>query len=191
MPNFIKKNIFKEMKIIRRSAFLIFILLLFAPSAGYSQDNEDPMRTKLIDAAREIMTSAGTCALITVDREGRPRVRTMDPFLPESDLTVWFGTNPGSRKVDQIRKDPRVTLYYLGEDGSGYVMIHGMAQLVNDREEKEKRWKAEWEAFYPGRPDDYLLIRVTPEWMEVISYAHGISGDPITWEPPRVQFDSK
>jgi general stress protein 26 len=115
----------------------------------------------------------------------------MDPFLPESDFTVWFGTNPKSRKVDQIKKDPRVTLYYLENDGAGYVMIHGKAKIVNDQKEKEKRWKVEWEAFYANRDEDFLLIKVSPEWMEVISYAHGVVGDPSTWETPSVIFDPK
>ena len=39
--------------------------------------------------------------------------------------------------------------------------------------------------------NDYLLIKVTPEWMEVVSYAHNLVGDTITWEPPIVVFDKK
>ena len=163
------------------------------PSTGFNQiiKLQDSINNKLKKAAREIMTSAGTCALITIDQEGRPRVRVMDPFVPESDFTVWLGTNTNSRKVDQIKKDPKVTLYYLDIDGSGYVMIHGTAQIVIDQEEKEKRWKVEWEAFYPNKTEDYLLIKVSPEWLEVISYTRGIAGDPTTWEPPTVLFDSK
>lgn len=177
----------------KNSIHLIFIIFLLIPSVGFNQNKEhlDSLNNKLIIAAREIMTSAKTCALITLDHEGSPRVRTMDPFLPESDFTVWFGTNPKSRKVDQIKKDPRVTLYYLQSDGSGYVMIHGTAQIVNNQKEKEKRWKVEWESFYPNKSEDFMLIKVSPEWMEVISYAHGVVGDPITWETPRVIFDSK
>ena len=135
------------------------------------------------------MTFEETCALITLDDESRSVVRAMDPFLPERDFTVWFGTNPKSRKVDQIKKDARVTLYYLGSNSSGYVMIHGIAEIVNNQNEKEKRWKAEWEAFYPNKPEDFILIKVSPEWMEVISYGHGVIGDPLTWETPRVIFD--
>ena len=181
------------MKKINKSIYLIFTIFLLIPSVGFNQNNEhlDSLNNKLINAAREIMTSAETCALITLDHEGRPRVRAMDPFLPESDFTVWFGTNPKSRKVDQIKKDPRVTLYYLASDGSGYVMIHGIAQIVNNQKEKEKRWKVEWESFYPNKPEDFILVKVSPEWMEVISYAHGVVGDPITWETPRVIFNSK
>jgi general stress protein 26 len=181
------------MKQFKKSIYLIFTILILFPFTGFNQNSEaiDSLNNKLIDAAREIMTSAGTCALITLDQEGRPRVREMDPFLPESDFTVWFGTNPKSRKVDQIKKDPKVTLYYLESDGAGYVMIHGTAQIVDDQEEKEKRWKVEWEAFYPNKPEDYLLLKVSPQWMEIISYTHGIVGDPETWEPPKVFFDSK
>jgi len=175
----------------RNSIYLIFTILLFIPFKSFSQ-NIDPNNVsniKIKNAAREIMTAAGTCALITLDEEGRPRVRVMDPFLPESDFTVWFGTNPKSRKVNQIKKNPKVTLYYLDSDASGYVMIHGKAQLVDDQKVKEKRWKDEWEAFYPNKPEGYILIKVSPEWMEVISYTHGILGDPTTWQPPVILFD--
>ncbi|MDH5415425.1 MAG: pyridoxamine 5'-phosphate oxidase family protein [Flavobacteriaceae bacterium] len=134
------------------------------------------------------MNTAMYCALITLDEEGRPRVRAMDPFKPEVDLTVWFGTNPNSRKVSQIKNDPRVTLYYLDNDASGYVMIHGMAQLVDDPKEKERRWKTEWKSFYPKKPEGYLLIKVIPEWMEIISTSRGIVGDKVTWKPPMVLF---
>ncbi len=181
------------MKLLKKSIRALFLILLFIPVLGISQNVEkkDSVNSKLKYTAREIMTSVSNCALITVDQEGRPRVREMDPFAPENDFTVWFGTNPKSRKVEQIENDPSVTLYYLDTDGSGYVMIHGKAQLVNDAKEKEKRWKVDWEAFYPNYPDDYLLIKVIPEWMEVISYAYGVVGDPVTWEPPIVKFNSK
>lgn len=181
------------MKSLRKSIYLICPVLLLIAFNGFSRHftSKDSSTIKLMIAAKEIMTAAGTCALITLDEEGRPRVRVMDPFIPESDLTVWFGTNPKSRKVNQIKKDPRVTLYYLDSDASGYVMIHGKAQLVDDQKEKEKRWKDEWKAFYPNKPEGYLLIKVTPEWMEVISYTRGITGDPTTWQPPIVLFDTK
>jgi general stress protein 26 len=112
----------------------------------------------------------------------------MDPFDPEYDLTVWFGSNPQSKKVNQIKQNPNVTIYYLDTDGSGYVTIHGIAQIVVDQKEKENRWKDEWETFYPNRPEGYLLIKVSPIWMEIISYVRGIIGDPITWQAPTVVF---
>lgn len=168
----------------------VFILITI-PFSGFSQslEQEDSNADqRIIAAAKEIMGAAGTCALITLDDDGAPRVRAMDPFAPEDDFTIWFGTNSRSRKVDQIKKDPRVSLYYLDKDASGYVIIHGRARLVNDPMEKEKRWKAAWEAFYPDKTQDYLLIEVSPLWMEVLSPPKGISADPLTWQPPVVNF---
>lgn len=181
------------MKNLRKSFFITFVIILSIPFKGFSQEikSNDSLNSYLIQAAREIMTSAGTCTLITLDQEGRPRARVMDPFLPESDLTVWFGTNSKSRKVQQIENDPRVTLYYFDKDASAYVMMSGKAQLVDDLIEKEVRWKNEWEAFYPNKQKEYLLIKVTPDWIEVLSYSRGILGDPVTWEPPKVIFDLK
>ncbi len=181
------------MKTLQKPIFIVFLIILLIPFEGFSQNKiiTDSTNDKLISAAKEIMNLAGTCALITLDEEGRSRVRAMDPFVPESDLTVWFGTNSKSRKVNQIKKDPRVTLYYLDNDGSGYVMIHGIAKLVNNKEEKEKWWKDEWEAFYPKNKKTYLLIKVSPVWMEISSTTRGIYGDSITWQPPIVLFDSK
>jgi len=126
-----------------------------------------------------------------LDENGLPMARAMDPFFPEQDFTIWFGTNPNSRKVKQIKNNPVVTLYYLDKDASGYVVIHGTAQLVDDANEKATHWKEAWNAFYPDKNKDYLLIKVTSNWMEVLSATHGINGDSKTWETPIVVFDTK
>jgi general stress protein 26 len=179
------------MNLFRKIFFIVNIILLLTSFKTFGQHTElkDSLDIKLLNVARAIMTTTKTCALITLDDENRPMVRIMNPFLPESDFTVWLGTNPESRKVDQIKKNPKVTLYYLENDGLGYVVVHGIAQLVDDEGEKEKRWKAEWKAFYPNKPKGYLLIKVSPESIEVLSYAHGIVGDPKTWQPPLIHFD--
>ena len=111
----------------------LLVLLFMLPFIATCQNNEpkDSTKMKLTRAAREIMTASKTCALITLDSEGRPRVRAMDPFPPDSNFTVWFGTNPNSRKVEQIKNDPRVTLYYLDSDSSGYVIAASSAELIN------------------------------------------------------------
>ena len=170
------------------SACLILIVIPFKIN-GQTNEPNDPTEEKLIIAAREIIKEAGTCVLITLDDASHPMARIMDPFPPESDFTVWFGTNSKSRKVNQIKNNPTVTLYYQDSDTSGYVVIHGKAQIVDDQKEKEKRWKEAWEAFYPNNREGYLLIKVAPEWMEILSYPRGITGDPTTWKTPTVIFD--
>ena len=175
----------------RKPTQFVLSLLLFISFDSYSQKviQTDSTRNKLLDAAREVIETAKNCALITQDDEGRSRVRVMDPFLPDNDFVVWFGTNPKSRKVEQIKNDPRVTLYYFDPTGIGYVMIHGKAQLVED--EKEKHFKEEWTSFYADKAESYLPIKVSPEWLELVSYKHGILGDSITWGPEIVLFNAE
>jgi general stress protein 26 len=167
------------------------LVIIIIPFKIFSQGTElnDATKEKLIVAAREIMDASGTCVLITLDDESLPMARIMDPFPPESDFTVWFGTNATSRKVDQIKNNPDVTLYYQDSDASGYVVIHGKAQLIDDQKEKQNRWKDAWESFYPNKREGYLLIKVSPGWMEILSYTRGITGDPKTWQAPIVRFD--
>ena len=88
------------MKISRKFTITVFLILFLAPFNCFCQKSEtiDTTNRNLINAAREIMVDAGTCALITLDKEGRPRVRTMDPFLPENDLTVWLALTQKAEK---------------------------------------------------------------------------------------------
>lgn len=179
----------KKITFPKLSYFVLCVLLI--PIYGCAQQKTDIKkdRVKIIEAAKEIIQDANTCALITIDSTGRPRVRTMDPFPPEDNLVVWFGTNSHSRKVQQIQKDNRVTLYYLDNDATGYVTIHGTAHLVDDITAKKKRFKDRWKDFYPNYPDGYMLIKVHPQWMEVISETRGILGDKKTWKPQKITFD--
>jgi general stress protein 26 len=166
-------------------ATALAILGLMAPGA-WAQDA--PGRDTLLAAAREIMEAARYCGLVTFDESGDPRVRTMDPFPPDEDWSIWMGTNRESRKVRDIEADPRVTLYYYSPDHVGYVAVYGSAVFVDDPEEKTSRWKEEWEPLYPDRDAQYLLIHVIPKRLELLNYSRGIAGDPETWEPPSVEF---
>lgn len=172
-----------------KSIFLLLIVILFTPAIVNTQEKA-PKRNdeKLINVAKDIMQNAKTCALITIDNKGNARVRTMDPFPPEENLTVWFGTNSNSRKVTQIQENHNVTLYYEDPDKTGYITIHGIATIVNDVTEKEKHWKTKWKDFYPNYPNGYTLIKVVPKWMEIVSETRGILGDSITWKPQKVTF---
>lgn len=168
---------------------LSLLLLLSTPAATIAQDHQeaDTTRTHLIAAARDIMESARFCDLITLDETGRPRSRVMDPFPPGDDMVFWLGTSRMSRKVGQIRNDPRVTLQYFAPEAGAYVTISGTAELVDDPEERALKWKDGWEAFYPDR-EAYLLIKVTPDWLEVVSSKHGIRGNPESMKPLVVAF---
>lgn len=163
-------------------------LLLFSFVFAFPQNDQPGKNDKLTEVAKEIMTEAGLCALITYDSAGSVNVRTMQPFPPEENLIVWFGTTASSRKVQDIKNKPECVLYYASPDASGYVVLKGKAVLVNDDELKQKYWMDSWEDFYPDR-SYYQLIRFSPNLMEILSTRHNITGDTISWKVPTIEFE--
>lgn len=175
----------------RAGPLCVLVTLLVLPTAAPAQNPPTgEERARIIDAARELMRQAGLAGFITVGDDGHPQARVVDAFPPEADMTIWIATNPVTRKVAQVRRDPRVTLLYTDPGGTGYVTILGTAAVVDDSLEKARHWKEAWSPFYQdkNRGDDYVLIRVTPQRLQIVSYAHGLLNDPKTWRPVALEF---
>lgn len=166
------------------------VLFLYLAGQAAQASPPEPGRAELLQTARNIMQSARFCALITLDGGGQPRARAMDAFPPEADMTVWLATNARSRKVGQIRRNPKATLYYFDPERTGYVSLMGTAELVTAAREKQRRWKEDWKDFYAGGSGDpnYVLIRFRTRRLEIISTNRNLPGDPRTWEPHYVDF---
>ncbi len=157
---------------------------------SFSQENipKQYHPDSLLSAAREIMGSQTYCALMTMDSSGKPNIRTMNPFPPEQDMTVWMATNSRSRKAEEIRRNPNVCLYYADHaHARGYVSIRGKAYLTNDSQEIQKRKRDYWTQAFP----DWkllMLIKVVPEKIEVINYRHGIVAESTNWDVPTLDY---
>ncbi len=167
-------------------------LVVLTVNAGdeelYKADDE----TTILAAARAIIGDDPNCALITIDPEGQPRVRTVRASTPEEDMTIWIATRPSTRKVKQIQQNDKVALYFNDDAKSSYVSVMGRATLHDDLDTKEKKNffdEDSLERFWPHFPDNYLLIRVEPIWIEVMG--HGIEGHPETWRPQAVVLERR
>ena len=149
-----------------------------------------PAREEIIAAARDVIQKARYCSLTTVGGDGHPQARIVDPLGPDPDFTMWIATNPLTRKVREIRRNPRTTLLCFDTATSSYVTIVGRASLITDAASKQKHWKADWAPIYPKGPrdDGFVLIRVTPTRLEIVSESRGMVGDPTTWLPLAIEF---
>lgn len=145
-------------------------------------------RTTVLGVARDIIKAARFAALITQEPSSGASARTIDPAPPDSAMVIRFVTNPRSRKVRELARDPRVTLYYFDAKALRYVTVAGRARQVRDSAEKARLWYAEWTPFYPGRERAAALFEVTPVRLEVVSEANRVVGDSVTWAPPVVRF---
>ena len=177
-----------------KALMYLLVLLILPYSSIIAQDEQFPpqrevSRDSLLTYARMIVDSSDSHVLITVDETGNPHARTMSPFTPEENWTVWLGTFPTSRKVKQIKNNPNVVVFYYDSRSFSYVNISGKAQLINDANIKAKYWKEGWKRFYPDRDKDYILIEVTPERMEVCSFKYHLFWDK-DGIPPSVEFNT-
>jgi general stress protein 26 len=168
---------------VSQAALLAALLLAQAGAAA-------PTRSAMLGAAHDLMRASRYCTLATLDEHGQPQARVVDPFPPEADMSVWMATKSASRKVAQLRKNPRATLLCFDAAKQGYVSLLGKATLVDAPAEKAKRWKPEWKPFYDdeNRGADYLLIRLRPARLEVLSPAHGLTNDARTFQPLSIEL---
>jgi general stress protein 26 len=185
----------QSIRLTHLKCFAVFILLMIGVIPGKTSAQNNPAaaanRDSLIAAAREIMGLQTYCALVTVDSIGRPQIRTMNPFPPEPDMTVWMATNTRSRKIREIRDNPHVCLYYADhKEASGYVAISGTAVLVEDPAEKLRRKRAYWDQAFP-EGKNLILIKVMPERIDVLNYKRGLSNDPVTWRAPFIEMNGR
>lgn len=104
---------------------------------------------RLLDTTRQIMKSSNSAFLSTIDKEGKPRTRLVDPYDNEGDLTkLLIITRPLSRKIDEIEHNPHATLAFYDKKGNGYVCLFGEAHVARKERKNTKNWKASWDKYY-------------------------------------------
>ena len=166
---------------------LLLLIFLFSCSGIESdkqfRDNFTLEEQKIINQSKEIIKNTYFGTFITIDKSGQPRARVMEPFAPTEDFIIWLATNPKSRKVNQIKNNPKATMHYFDKSNLGYVSLMGNATLVNDDAIKATKFKDGWDKFYPNQKEDYLLIKFVPETLELISIPNGFTGDEVDWKP--------
>ena len=173
--------------------FTIFLMIFL--SCTVKEHEQEKIRNNFTNEEQRIIaiskktikeTYFGT--LITLDKNGQPRARVMEPFEPDENLIIWLATNPRSRKVTQLKNNSTATLHYFNKSNLSYVSLMGNAYLVNDETIKLQKFKDGWDKFYKNQKEDYLLIKFIPKTLELISTSTKFSGDSITWKPHQVQL---
>ena len=89
--------------------------------------------TEIPDEARAILESDALAHLVTSNPDGSAQVSCVWVGLEGSDI-VFASLGP-RRKLDNIRRDPRVTLSLEGTEISGiglkeYLVVHGRARIT-------------------------------------------------------------
>jgi len=147
---------------------------------------QDPSVKSVLDVAQQTIAAAGCASLITMDESGHPSSRAVAAFPPDADFArVVIGTHPDSRKNVHVLKDPRVLMSYVDNSNRGYVTVIGKAHIDDKSEERKTYWVDRFSAFFPGGPDsdEYQLMIVVPERLEVRSFGLKVAEEPTHWSP--------
>ncbi len=153
--------------------------------------------TAVLDSARRLMLTDSNVALVSVDTDGQPRVRTVqafvdpvDPLRPAAGVTVWVMTRLTTRKVEQVRRHPQVTLYFNNDAAFSYATIMGVAIVHTDPEHPgaKRHYDADFaQFFWPDFPRDFVMLEIRPRWLEYMG--PGVPNDRRNWRPQAVTFD--
>ena len=133
-------------------------------------------------ACLDLMEKVDVVYLSTVDVNGFPHTRIMSnlrdkkqhPKLAKmfeqhkEDFLIYMVTSSSSAKMQQIRANPKVSVYLAvyTEVPSDFqcLMLCGEIEEVSDQQLKKQLWQADWEMFWKGGVDDpeYTVLQLTP-----------------------------
>ncbi|MFW9965649.1 MAG: pyridoxamine 5'-phosphate oxidase family protein [Candidatus Thorarchaeota archaeon] len=115
-----------------------------------------------------LLDKAWPAYLTTIDRGGYPQIRAMFnlrnkekfPKLTSffsgqnDDFFVIFSTNTSSTKIEDIRVNPKASVYYCIPDESRGAMFGGTIEILTDVAIKQAIWHDGWEKYYLSGYDD-------------------------------------
>ncbi len=110
---------------------------------------------------QELLEDFDVAMFVTQTSGGQLRSRPMVLADVEADGTLWFLTQRGSPKVDEIAQDSQVNVSL--QSSAKYVSLSGRATPTYDRSKLDEVWNDSWKVWFPGGKDDpgLLLVKVT------------------------------
>jgi PPOX class probable F420-dependent enzyme len=91
------------------------------------------MTDQLSDAALDLIGSSAVATVVTLDADGTPRMSAAWVGIEDGEIVI--GTLPDQRKLQNLRRDPRVALTLQGERINEwglreYLVINGTARVT-------------------------------------------------------------
>lgn len=155
----------------------------------HKQSSSDLSLDNCLLAARDTVTNTKYCFLITNGENSWASARLVEPICDLQQFIFFIGTNPALRKVREIVACPKVTLAFGSTAEHANVVIYGTASLSTEPEMKRRYWKGAWRLFFPKGAcgDDYAVITVRAERLEVLSFRRNVIAEPFGLRPMILQ----
>ncbi len=136
-------------------------------SAGEIKKKGESILTEQEAMAKSLslIEESSFCLLGTNGDDGFPNIKGMTNLKHKGLKKIWFSTNTSSRRVQQLRKDNRACVYYVGEKSFRGLMLVGTIEILQDIESRKMLWSDGAEIYYPlGVEDpDYSVLCFTAQ----------------------------
>lgn len=148
------------------------------------------------DRLLEILKDSTTVMLLSHGEGHRIMGRPMRLVRTDDDATLYLVTSVDTQKVDELGRDPRVSISVQNRDA--IAIVDGEARVSQDRSLIDELWTDAWKTWFPdGKSDTSIAILVISPtegtyWEQ--GFGHGLSymfrmlKARITGEP--VEFNS-
>lgn len=118
----------------------------------------------------KILSNSKTGVLSSVENN-KPHSRYMTFY--NEDFTLYTPTNLDTEKVEEIEKNPAVSVL-LGYEGQGlndcYVEIAGTSKVNDSQEIKKQLWDDSFQQWFQGPEDpNYAFLQIQPETIRVLN----------------------
>jgi general stress protein 26 len=126
----------------------------------------------LLEGAAKTMRRARYCWLATVAEAGASHVRPIGRVLNDPGEDKWsirFLTDGRSRKARDMRRAGEVTIVFQHDPDLAFVSLIGRATLHEDASETRRRWKPDYDVYFPTETDraSAIFVEVVVERMEL------------------------
>lgn len=124
--------------------------------------------------AQEAFDDQHVAILGTLRSDGRPRISPCEVYFTDGELLL--GMMPNSKKVDDLRRDSRVTVVNGQEHREprfGDVKIYGSAREVTDSDVRRRFGDQQYALIEWRPPDDVPIFAVDIESASYISFGPG------------------
>ena len=127
----------------------------------------------------ELIENSLVAYFSTVDSNGYPITRALlntrykeryPEFInfynrQDNKYILYFSTNTSSSKIEHIKENPKISVYFCDPEDFKGVMFGGDIEIVEDMDIKREFWLDRSKRYYPkGLEDpDYSILRFTPK----------------------------
>jgi len=121
---------------------------------------------KVINESNELVENSKIVMVGTNGENGYPNIKAMMRLKHDGLKKFWLSTNTSTKRVQALKKDNKVCLYFVDEDKFAGLMLVGTIEILQDRTSKEMLWSDGCEIYYPLGIDDpdYSVFCFTTEW---------------------------